>query len=174
MLETIISSKTRIKLLLKFFLNPKSSAYLRSLEAEFGDSTNAIRLELNRFEVAGMLESLRSGNRKVFKANTKHPLFNELRSLVLKHTGLDTIVELVVMRLGHLKKVYLTGDLAQGKNSDIIDLIFIGDPDLVYLHQLIPKVEEKIKRRIRYLIYSENEAQNISFPERGYLLLWQK
>ena len=53
MIEALISSKTRIKLLLKFFLNSKTTSYLRGLEAEFGESSNAIRIELNRFEKAG-------------------------------------------------------------------------------------------------------------------------
>ena len=75
MLETLISSRTRIKLLLKFFLNAQSKGYLRSLEHEFGESTNAIRLELNKFEEAGMLSSESEGNKKVYRANPKHPLF---------------------------------------------------------------------------------------------------
>ena len=85
MLETLISSKTRIKLLLKFFLNSKTTAYLRSLESEFGDSTNAIRLELNRLEKAGMLSSFMQGNKKMFTANTQHPLFSEVHNLSLIH-----------------------------------------------------------------------------------------
>lgn len=64
MIETLISSKTRVKLLLKFFLNSKATAYLRSLEEEFGESTNAIRLELNRFEDAKMLTSEPDGKKK--------------------------------------------------------------------------------------------------------------
>ena len=55
MLEALITSKTRIKLLLKFFLNSGNSAYLRGLEPEFGGSTNAIRQELNRLENANLL-----------------------------------------------------------------------------------------------------------------------
>ena len=80
MIDTLISSKTRIKLLLKFFLNSNNKAYLRNLEEEFGESTNAIRIELNRFEQAGMLTSLSEGNKKVFSANTRHPLFNSVRA----------------------------------------------------------------------------------------------
>ena len=67
MIETLISSKTRIKLLLKFFLNSNTTAYLRSLEEEFGESTNSIRIELNRFEKAGFLASHSQANKKVFK-----------------------------------------------------------------------------------------------------------
>jgi hypothetical protein len=47
MLQALITSRTRIKLLLKFFLNSSNTSYLRDLAAEFGESTNAIRLELN-------------------------------------------------------------------------------------------------------------------------------
>ena len=50
MIETLISSKTRVKLLLKFFLNSRNTAYLRNLEEEFEESTNGIRVELNKFE----------------------------------------------------------------------------------------------------------------------------
>ena len=93
MIETLISSKTRIKLLLKFFLNSKTTAYLRSLEGEFGESTNAIRVELNKLENAGMLSSSLKGNKKIFQANTKHPLFGEIHNILLKHIGLDQIIE---------------------------------------------------------------------------------
>ena len=48
MLDTLITSKTRIKLLMKFFMNPRTRAYLRELASEFGESTNSIRVELNR------------------------------------------------------------------------------------------------------------------------------
>ena len=85
MIETLISSKTRIKLLLKFFLNSKNKAYLRNLAQEFGESTNAIRLELNRLEKAGMLTSNMEGNKKIFQTNIQHPLFQEIHSIVLKY-----------------------------------------------------------------------------------------
>lgn len=71
MLETLITSKTRIKLLTKFFLNPQARAYLRGLKETFGESGKAVRLELNRFEHAGLLCSEMEGNRKVYTANTK-------------------------------------------------------------------------------------------------------
>ena len=81
MIETLISSKTRIKLLMKFFLNSKNTSYLRNLEEEFGESTNGIRLELNKFEKAGFLRSAKEGNKKIFSVNTDHPLFNELNKI---------------------------------------------------------------------------------------------
>src|SRR6478735_3085539 len=99
MIETLISSKTRVKLLLKFFLNSNATSYLRNLEDEFGESTNAIRLELNKLEGAKMLLSEPIGKKKIFRVNTQHPLFRELHSIVLKFVGLDQIVEFVIQKL---------------------------------------------------------------------------
>lgn len=176
MIEILISSKTRIKLLLKFFLNSNTTAYLRGLESDFGESSNSIRLELNRLENAGMLTSAMKGNKKIFQANKKHPLFNEIHSILRKHIGLDHIVENVVKRLGDVERVYLAGKFAQGLDSQIIDLIFIGNIDTSYLVQLIEKVEKLIKRKVRYIIYTETELPQVDWSafQPQPILLWAK
>jgi len=176
MIEALISSKTRIKLLLKFFLNSSTTAYLRGLESEFGESTNAIRLELNSLEKAGMLVSELSGNKKIFRANIQHPLFREVNTILMKYLGLDQIIENVVKRLGEVEKVFLTGDFARGLDSPIIDLIFVGNIDRHYLIQLIEKVETLVKRRIRFIIYSRAEYPEAikSHSEVEPLLLWSE
>ena len=176
MLETLISSKTRIKLLLKFFLNSKMTAYLRSLESEFGDSTNAIRLELNRLEKAGMLSSFMQGNKKMFTANTQHPLFEEVHNILLKHIGIDRLIEGVIHRLGTVEKVYLSGQFARGLDSPIIDLILLGNIDQAYLIRLISRVEPIIKRKVRYLIYQTVEFTDelMHSLDSKPLLLWSE
>lgn len=174
MIEALISSKTRIKLLLKFFLNSNTSSYLRGLETEFGESSNAIRVELNRFEKAGMLKAFTQGNKKLFQANTDHPLFSEIHNIVLKQIGFDKIIDDVVQRLGEVKEVYIGGDFAKGTDSQIIDLIFVGDIDKNYLIHLIEKVEKIIHRKIRYVIYTAQEKKDINWGqfEVDPLLLW--
>lgn len=176
MLETLISSKTRVKLLLKFFLNSHSTSYLRSLESEFGESTNGIRIELNRFEQAGMLRSSLKGNKKYFQANTEHPLYKEVHNILLKYIGFDKIIENVIKRLGDVSEVYVIGDYSRGIDSQIIDLLFIGNIDKNYLVKLIEKAEELIHRKIRYVNYKPEEKQDILWkkfdPEP--LLLWDK
>lgn len=174
MVEALISSKTRIKLLVKFFLNSKTTGYLRNLEAEFGESTNAIRLELNKFEKAGMLQSFLAGNKKMFRANTQHPFFQEIHSIVMKYVGLDKIVENVVERLGDVNRVFLTGDVSRGLDSPVIDLLIVGNIDRSYLASLVEKAEDLINRKIRYLIYEEGEfAEEVlkSYSPEP-LLLW--
>ncbi len=177
MLETLITSKTRIKLLLKFFLNSNSESYLRNLETEFGESTNGIRLELNKFEQAGLLQSEVKGNRKYFKANLLHPLYSDIHNLLLKHIGFDRIVTEVVSKMGDLHSVYLVGDFAKGKDAEIIDLVFVGDQiNKNYLHKLIGKAEDIVHRKIRSLIFTCNEISSFlsERPQSEYLLLWEQ
>jgi len=82
MLKSIITSETRIKLLLKFFLNPATSGYLRQLSQEFGESTNGIRVELNKLCDAKILSARKNGRQKLFRANVNHPLFTDIRNIV--------------------------------------------------------------------------------------------
>lgn len=176
MLETLITSKTRLKLLLKFFLNSSNVSYLRGLEPEFEESTNAIRLELNRFEEANLLVTSSQGNKKLYQANTKHPLFPEIHNLLLKHTGIDKIIDKVIDNIGDIKEVYLVGDLALGKNSNIIDLWFVGNKiDKNYILNLVEKAEKLISKKIRYIIL--NTAELAQFKETKnndeLLLLWK-
>ena len=174
MIEALISSRTRIKILLKFFLNSNATAYLRSLENEFGESTNGIRVELNRLEKAGMLTSSLAGNKKIFRANTKHPLFDEVHNIVLKYVGLDKVIEEVIERLGEVKKVFLVGDFSKGLDSKIVDLLLIGNIDREFLIQLIEKSEKLIHRKIRYLIYKVDEfsLDDLGKFDPPPLLLW--
>lgn len=162
---------------MKFFLNSRNTAYLRNLEEEFGESTNGIRLELNKFEKAGFLSSIKEGNKKVFSANTKHPLFKEINTIILKMTGIEYVVDYIVQRIGDLDKVYLVGKLAKGQDSDLIDLILVGnDLNKPFLMEQVEKAEKKIGKKIRYMIFSKEEFDINKIKEPGFypLLLWVK
>lgn len=175
MLDTLVTSKTRLKLILKFFLNPLSEAYLRGLAEEFGESSNAVRLELNRFEEAGLLESSVTGNKKVYHANTKHPLYADINSIIRKTIGIDQIIEEVVAKLGDVEEAYITGDFAVGSNGKTIDILLIGtDINKDYLHRLIDKAENLIKRKIRYLLLTPGEAPLHLGNGDGSMLIWKK
>ena len=159
MINTLITSQTRIKLLMKFFLNSSTKAHLRGLESEFGESSNSIRLELNRFEEAGLLHSLRDGNKKVYQANCSHPLFSDIHNIVMKESGIDRVIDKVIHRIGNLICVYLTGDFARGKDSPVIDLILVGENiDREYLARKIMQAEEMVGRKVSYVVLHTDEA----------------
>ncbi len=177
MIETLISSKRRIKLLLKFFLNSKNTAYLRNLEEEFGESTNAIRLELNKFEKAGFLASSSEGNKKIFSVNTKHPLFKDINSIILKMVGIEYVVDFVLQRIGDLEKVYLVGNMRRSKETNIIDLVLVEDNlNKTFLIEQIEKAEKKIDKKIRFVHFGVGEFDIMKIKEPGMhpLLIWSR
>jgi len=175
MLDTLVTSKTRLKLILKFFLNPRSSAYLRGLAEEFGESSNAVRLELNRFEQAGLLKSVTDGNKKLYHANVIHPLYNDIHSIISKTIGIDQIVDEVVAKLGDVEEAYITGDFAVGKNGKTVDILLTGtDINKDFLHRLIDKAESLINRKIRYLILTQTEATDYLGDGKRAMLIWRK
>ena len=176
MLETLITSKTRLKLLTKFFLNPQAKAYLRELERTFGESSNAVRIELNRFEDAGLLNSTVEGNRKVFIANTKHPLFTNIHNILRTHLGIDRIVEEITGKLGNIKEVWLSGEFAKGNDSDFIELLIVGTTiDQDYLEQLRLKAASLISRTIRITLFTPEAfiGMKNGIKSSDIFLLWE-
>jgi hypothetical protein len=163
MLKTIITSETRIKLLLKFFLNPTTSGYLRQLAKDFGESTNSIRLELNKLSDAKILSSNFEGRNKIFRANSNHPLFDDIRSIVLKSTGMDRVVTNIIHKVGKLHTAFVRGDYAVGKDSGLIDLVIVGENiNTSEVNRVKTKTEKLINRKIAVLILNAEEYQKLN------------
>jgi DNA-binding HxlR family transcriptional regulator len=159
-LDNIFSGKIRIALLTKLLLNPASKVYLRGLERDLGVSSNTVRLELNKLQEMRLIEAQDdSENTKVknYVVNQGHPMFKTLRGIIMQFVGLDQIVDQIIKKLGNLDQVYLTGDLAEGKNSPFVDLVLVGEVDKPYLYQLIEKAEPLIQKKIRVGIYHKAE-----------------
>jgi hypothetical protein len=103
MINNLIISKTRIKLLLKFFINSQTTTYTQNLESEFGESTNMIRQELVRIENDELISCKTSCNKKVFQANIKYPLFSGINDILMEYTVIDQIINEIVFKFGTLK-----------------------------------------------------------------------
>jgi len=174
LLESLITSKTRVKILLRFFANTHATAYLRSLADEFGESTNSVRYELNNLSDAGILNSRENGRTIEYQANIKHPLFPEIQSVVHKYLGLDQIVEKVIEKIGDLQLAFITGDYAVGKDSGIIDLILVGNINRTTLRACEEKAEKLIKRKIRSLVLTQKEYTTLhnKLGQEKAIMLW--
>jgi len=175
LLTGLISSKTRIKLLVRLFFNPQTRSYLRELAKEFDVSTNAVREELNQLKKTKLLKSEKSGRQVFYRANTEHSLFPELKSMVSKVIGVDQVIDGIVNRLGNVELAYLIDDYAEGKDTGIIDLVLVGEIDHYHLNDLIVKTERYIKRKIRTLSLSRAEFDELlpGMRSRPRLLIWK-
>ncbi len=171
----IITSKTRIKLLVKFFFNPDTRSYLRGLSKEFNVSTNSVRQELNQLTKANLLKSQKNGRQVHYTANQAHPLFPELISIARKNMGIDQLIAGIVIRLGGLESAYLIDEYAEGKDTGVIDLLLVGNIDLYHLNDLSKKTERYIKRKIRSLVLSRNEYNELlpKLEKRTQMLIWE-
>ena len=150
MLGELITSKTRLRLLIKFFVSQANRGYLNGLATEMGESTNSNKVE--------------------YKANTKHPLFEVLQKVVLKHLGLEDIVDSVLERIGSVQEIILVGDYVHGNDSGKIEIFLIGEQlNMDYISQLEEKIEKLIKRKISFYLatkFLSDQSHIILFNEK--------
>jgi len=173
--EGLIASKTRIKLLVRLFFNPEARSYLRELANEFKVSTNSVREELNQLTETKFLKSQKDGRQIYYTANKNHPLFPELRSMVNKVMGLDQVIDGIVNRLGDLELAYIMDDYAEGKDTGILDLLLVGNINEYHLNDLSRKTERYIKRKIRSLVLTKDEYEELKpkLEKRPKFLIWE-
>ncbi|RCX33452.1 winged helix-turn-helix domain-containing protein [Thioalbus denitrificans] len=175
LLSSLITSKTRVRILMRLFLNPDGQAYLRELAEEFAISPSQVKDELDQLSQAGLLVSAKQGRQVNFRANRAHPLFPELHSMVQKALGMDRILESIVQRLGRLERAFLLDDYAVGRDSGIIDLGLVGEIDHANLADLTAKTERYIGRKIRTLVLSGEDFERLQpvLERRPMLNLWE-
>ena len=153
MLNSLITSKTRLRMLIKFFVSAANKGYLNGLANEFNESTNSIRKELNNLSDAGYLLKSKQNNRVIYNADIKHPLFKVLQKIVRQDLGLEEIVETVISRMGDVDIIALTGDYSKGIDSGIIEIVVIGgDVNNDYLENIKSKIKDKISRDVDFII----------------------
>ena len=137
-----------------------------------GESTNAIRKELNHLQDAGYLEKLKVNNKVEYKANTEHPLFEVLRKVVLKHLGLEDVVEKVLEKMGNVDQIILVGDYAKGNDSGLIEVFLIGNGPSLNKTPLYLIKDEYIMCFIRFhLMYERLNWRPIFYTIVDNLLL---
>jgi predicted AAA+ superfamily ATPase len=159
LIDQLFTGKIRLKLLARLLLNPSSQVYLRQLQKDLNVSSNTVRLELNKLSEMKLISTVEAEESKIKKyaANTFHPLYSNLRSIILKYIGVDQLLEEVFYKLGDVAEVYLTGELADGKETPFIDLVVVGDIDKEYFERLASRAENLLNKKIRTAIYSKSE-----------------
>jgi len=156
MLNQLITSKTRLRLLIKFFVSQANKGHLNGLASEMGESTNSIRKELNHLYDAGYLNKTKSDNKVEYNVNVKHPLYDTVKKVVMKHLGLEDIVETVLEKMGNVKEILLIGDYAKGIDSGNIEVFLIGkNLNMDYIENLEGKIEKLINRKVTFYLSSK-------------------
>ena len=109
-----------------------------------------------------MLTSKTEGRNKIYNANLSHPLFDDIRNIVLKSTGIDIVIKNIIKNIGPIDLAFLRGDYAIGKDSGLIDLVLVGQ-NLSFdeIERVKTKTEKLIDRKINVLQLSRAEYQKL-------------
>ncbi len=150
-------SKARRALVALFFSNPEQEYFPRQLERLSGIFVGNLQKELIKLESAGLLGSRRLGKLKLYKLNTKHPLYPELKGVVAKTLGLEEMIRRALTKLEGVKAACIYGSFARGQEraSSDIDLLLLGDVPEKPLIKAIKGLEEQLQREINYTLYSQ-------------------
>jgi predicted nucleotidyltransferase len=152
MLEEIISSKSKRKLLTIFLTRPHGKFYLRELQRLTGEPVRAIQRELPKLEKIGLLRSEYDGQRKNYFVDKKCPIYEELKQIFLKTAAVGNQIKSLIGNGKDIKYAFIYGSTAKGADdlkSDI-DLMVIGNIDEIKINNIIHKIESKINRTINY------------------------
>ena len=163
-LSALITSKTRLKLLLKLFSHPEAQGHLRGFAQEFDESTNSVRIELGKLHEAGLIVAQQDGQKVLYRPNIQNPFYRELCGLVSKHMGFDQLIERVLEKAGELEAAYVVGDYAKGLDTGTIEVAIVGDVDSEYLERLTKRAQEELDRKVMIRVF-EDEA---SFRAQGH------
>lgn len=159
-LEDIVISRVRVKILTLFLTHPNSIFHVRDIVRKVGEEINAVRRELAHMEKAGMVSKEQRANRLLYVFRKDYPLYYELLELIGKTTGLGWDILKQKAKLGKIKYAMLSGryvrDLPK-RDTSAIDLLVVGTVVLPELAQLVKTEEVRRERELNYTVMTEEE-----------------
>src|SRR3990170_925911 len=141
MLKDLFISKTRVKLLTVFLINPGKIFYVRELVRMVSEQINAVRAELQRMEKADMLFSENRANRKFYGFRKDYIFYDELSRMISKVQGLGGDIIKERGKLGKIKFALLSGGYIRRRpvGAADVDLLVVGNIVIPQLAQLVKK-----------------------------------
>lgn len=172
MLETLLGSRLRAKVLGWLFSHPDERYFVRQLTALMKEDSTNVSRELARLEKTGILVKNTEGKQKYYQANRQSPIFNELHGLILKTVGVaDIIKKALEPRIADIKLAFIFGSVAkraENRFSDI-DLLVVGDITFGEVVDLISTAEGALNRELNPVVYTLAEF-NKRLSENHYFI----
>lgn len=157
---TTLFGKTRQAVLVLLFEQPNECFYLREISRATGIMPGPLQYELSQLHKADLVLRANDGNRVTYRANTQHPIFSELQSIIAKTCGLPNRIKAALQSSApSIDFATIYGSLAKGSNharSDV-DLLVVGNVPLQELIDIIRPLEEHAGREISVRLYTREE-----------------
>ncbi|MCR4263474.1 MAG: hypothetical protein NUV98_02015 [Candidatus Roizmanbacteria bacterium] len=159
MLEDLIISRVRMKILALFFLNPEKKYHLREIQRQTNEAMNAIRREMQHLQDGGFASAEVRGNRKYYLMRHDNPFYFDLIELINKSQGLGKSLLAKKAKLGKVRFIMLSGKYVRGiKHSpNDVDLLLVGHVVLPEVLQVLKQEEQRRGAEINYTVMTEDE-----------------
>ena len=170
-IEKIFGSRIRAKILGWLFTHPDESFFVRQIALLLKEDPTNVSREMAKLEELGILRSKRNGNLKHFQTDQECPFFEELKSLVIKTSGVVGRIRASLERMSGIEYAFIYGSYAKGeeKADSDVDLLIIGDVELDLLDTNLEKLEKMTGRDINYVLYSMAEFKSKKKAKDGFL-----
>lgn len=157
-LVELLSSRARAEIFRLLFSGSEEQLHVREIERRSGLNDSTLRQELRKLARLDLVQSRRDGNRVYYRAKTENPLYPEIRSLVLKTSGLADVLKSALVDK-RIRIAFVFGSVARGeeKAGSDVDLMVIGQLGLRDLSRLLSGIEERIGREVNPHVLGEEE-----------------
>ncbi len=151
----------RVKVLAFLLLNASEEYHLREIARRSGVPLKAVQRELALLEEIALVERQRRGRQVFVSVQTTHPLFEDLRSLLLKSEGLAIPLRQALEAIDDVEAAAVYGSVATRTDTgrSDIDLLVVGSPDELAFHETVSAVEEELGRPVNYTLLSRKELR---------------
>jgi len=171
MLPDILSSRARAEIFRLLFGVSSQELHMRELERRSGLALGTVQQELKKLEGMELLVARKDGNRVYYSANTTHPLYEDIRSLVLKTSGLVEVLREALSREG-VAAAFVFGSVARGEEGaeGDVDVMIIGDVGLKAVSAWLSGVSEKLGREVNPHVLEVDEFKRRRESGEHFLL----
>ncbi len=172
-MSNALFSKVQQRVLGLLFVNPDRSFYTNEIVRLVGVGVGAVQRELEKLEAGGLAQVSRTGNQKHYQANRNTPIFEELRSIFIKTSGVADVLRPALIACGErIEVAFIYGSIASGtdKAGSDIDLMLIGE-GLSYaaIYTALTPCEKHLSRPVNPSIYTKPEFQRKLMEGSGFL-----
>lgn len=171
-LSSILFNKTRRGVLALLYGHPDQTFYVNQIVQSLGSGSGAVQRELRLMAEAGILVRTQTGNMVYYQANSRCPVFNELKAIVRKTFGVaDTIRQSLEALSGKIRVAFVFGSVARSADTRAsdIDLIIVGEITFDEAVSSLAPAQEALGRELNPVVYSAAEFKKRSSQDRSFV-----
>ena len=159
-LGAALFSKNRRAILALLYSHADQQFYLRQIVRASGGGVGAVQRELKQLAQAGIIRRAVRDKQVYFQADPDCPIFEELKSLVMKTTGVADVLRGGLAPLAErIAVAFVYGSVARGqeRRTSDVDLMVIGDVGFSDVVRALADAQEQLRREVNPTVYPPNE-----------------